>query len=158
MDDVDKKILNVLQTNSRTSYHKLAKMFKMAANTVHNRVKNMEKKGYIKTYSAILDMEKIGFNSSAVIGLTVEPLKMKEIARKIALYNNVQLVAITSGDHDLILQAYAEDEKALWRFINEKIKPIDGVLSHMDVSSFLEVYKNTHLILFKSIEKKSHVK
>jgi len=93
-----------------------------------------------------------------VIGLAVEPLKMKEIARKIALYNNVQLVAITSGDHDLIVQAYAEDEKALWRFINEKIKLIDGVLSHMDVSSFLEVYKNTHLILFKSIEKKSHVK
>ena len=45
MDEVDQKILSLLQKNDKISYCKLAKYLNLAASTVHNRVKNMEKKG-----------------------------------------------------------------------------------------------------------------
>ena len=148
MDSIDKKILSILQKNNKISYNKLAKELKMAASTVHNRVKNMEKKGIIKNYSAILDLEKTGYHSAALLGLSVDPIKMKDIAKKLSSYNKIQLVAVSTGDHDIIAQIIAEDDKSLWRFINEKIKTIDGIKPQMDVSNFIDIFKMTHFINF----------
>lgn len=148
IDSVDKKILNILQKNNKISYNRLAKKLKMAASTVHNRVKNMEKNGLIKNYSAILDLEKAGYHSAALLGLSVDPLKMEAIAKKLSLFKNVQLVAISTGDHDIIAQIIAKNDKNLWRFINEKIKTIDGIKPQMDVSNFIDIFKMTHFINF----------
>ena len=148
MDKIDQKILSFLQKNDKISYHKLAKYLNLAASTVHNRVKNMEKGGIIKQYSAIINLDKIGYNSRALLGITVNPNKMKDIAQKLASYEEVQLVAVSTGDHDLVVQIIAENEKMLWRFINTKVKAIEGIKSRMDVSSFIDVYKNTHIVEF----------
>ena len=73
---------------------------------------------------------------------------MDEVAERIASYEEVQLIATTTGDHDIIVRVIAENEKSLWRFINEKIKTIDGVKSQMDVSSFIDIYKMSHKVKF----------
>ena len=148
MDEVDQKILSLLQKNDKISYHKLAKYLNLAASTVHNRVKNMEKKGIIKQYSAIINPYKVGYTTWALIGISVNPRRMKDIAQILASYIEVQLVAVSTGDHDIIVQVIVENEKNLWRFINTKIKPIEGIKSRMDVSSFIDVYKNTHIVEF----------
>jgi Lrp/AsnC family transcriptional regulator for asnA, asnC and gidA len=146
MDEIDRKILTLLQENSKISYNKLAKKLELATSTVYTRVKNLEKEHVITQYSVIIDHEKAGLKTIAILGLNVDPLRMKEIAKKLANLNNVLLVAITTGDHDLIIQIIATDERELWRIINEKIKPIEGIKSQISVSSFIEIYKRTHLI------------
>ena len=149
MDDIDKKILNILQNNFRISYKKLGKKVKMAASSVHNRVQKMLDKGIIKKEDTIVNPMKAGFNTIAMLGLSVDPLKMDEIAEKITTFDEVQLIATTTGDHDIIARVIAEDEKALWRFINEKVKTIDGIKSRMDVSSFIDIYKISYKINFE---------
>ena len=47
---------------------------------------------------------------------------------------------------DLVVE---KNEKSLWRFINEKIKTIEGVRPQMDVSSYIDVFKMNHKINFK---------
>ena len=71
---------------------------------------------------------------------------MNEIANQIASFDETQLVAISSGDHDIIAQIVAKDEKSLWNFINIKIKTINGINSQIHVSNFLDIYKSTHSI------------
>jgi len=149
MDDTDKKILNILQNNFRISYKKLGKKVKMAASSVHNRVQKMLDEGIIKKEDTIINPMKAGFNTIAMLGLSVDPLKMDEIAEKITTFDEVQLIATTTGDHDIIARVIAEDEKALWRFINEKVKTIDGIKSRMDVSSFIDIYKISYKINFE---------
>ena len=149
MDDIDKKILNILQNNFRISYKKLGKKVKMAASSVHNRVQKMLDKGIIKKEDTIVNPMKAGFNTIAMLGLSVDPLKMDEIAEKITTFKEVQLIATTTGDHDIVARVIAEDEKALWRFINEKVKTIDGIKSRMDVSSFIDIYKISYKINFE---------
>lgn len=78
---------------------------------------------------------------------------MNEIARKLAKYDEVQLVVTSTGDHDIILQIIEENEKELWRFINEKIKTIEGVKPQIDVSNFIDIFKMSHKINFK-VDKK----
>ena len=148
MDDIDKKILNILQDNFRISYKELGKKINMAASSVHNRVQKMLDAGVIKKEDTIINPMKVGFETIAIIGLSVDPLKMKDVAKKIALYDEVQLIATTTGDHDIVVRIIEKDEKSLWRFINEKIKPIDGVSSSMDVSSFIDIFKMSHKISF----------
>ena len=150
MDDIDKKILNILQNNYRISYKELGKKVMMAASSVHNRVQRMLDEGVIKKEDTIINPIKAGFETVAILGLSVDPLKLNEVAEKIASYNKVQLVGTTTGDHDIIASVIAKDEKSLWRFINEKIKTIDGIRSTMDVSSFIDIFKMTYKINFKS--------
>ena len=153
MDDIDKKILNILQNNFRISYKDLGKKVKMAASSVHNRVQKMLNEGIIQKEDTIINPMKAGFKTIAILGLSVDPLKMDEVAEKIASYDQVYFIATTTGDHDIVARVFAENEKTLWRFINEKIKTINGVKPQMDVSSFIDIFKMTHKINFK-VEKK----
>lgn len=148
MDYIDKTILNILQENDKLSYHKIAKMLRMSASTVHSRVKKMKQNGIIKRFSAVIEPQKVGFNSMAIIGLTVDANKMREAAKVLSLFNEVQIVSTSTGDHDLIALIIAKDEKSLWRFINQKVKTIEGIASRIDVSSFIDVYKLSHMVKF----------
>jgi Lrp/AsnC family transcriptional regulator for asnA, asnC and gidA len=148
MDDIDKKILNILQNNFRISYKDLGKKVNMAASSVHNRVQKMLDEGIIKKEDTIINPMKAGFDTIAMLGLSIDPLKMDEVAEKISTLDEVQLVGTTTGDHDIIARVIARNEKSLWRFINEKIKTIDGVKPQMDVSSFIDLYKMSHKINF----------
>ena len=148
MDDIDKKILNILQNNFRISYKDLGKKVKMAASSVHNRVQKMLDEEIIKKEDTIINPMKAGFDTIAILGLTIDPLKLDYVAEKITTLSEVQLVGTTTGDHDIIARVIAKDEKSLWRFINEKIKTIDGVKPKMDISSFIDIYKMSHKINF----------
>ena len=150
MDDIDKKILNILQENDKTQYQRIAKQLDLGASTVHYRIKKLIRNGIITNFSAIIDPEKVGYATSAVIGLNVDPLKMHDIARQLTTHVEVQLVTTSSGDHDIILNILSKDGKHLWRFINEHIKPIDGVEKKIHVSTYLDIYKRTNIINLKT--------
>ena len=148
LDDVDTKILNLLQENYRISYQELSIKLGKAASTIHNRVQNMLNDGIIKEFDTIIDPFKVGFEAIAVLGISVDPLRISDAAKEIASFEQVQLVATSTGDHDLIVRVIEKDEKSLWRFIKNKIKTIEGVKPQMDVSSFIDIYKMTHKINF----------
>jgi DNA-binding Lrp family transcriptional regulator len=89
MDDIDKKILNILQKNDKTQYQKIAEDLNLGASTVHYRIKKLIKDGIITQFSAVIDPEKVGYTTTAVIGLNVDPLKMHDIARQLVSYYEV---------------------------------------------------------------------
>jgi len=152
IDEINKKILNIIQANDKISYQEMSEQLNMAASTIHNRVKHMENEQIIKQYSAIVDPYKAGFDSIALIGLSVDIHKMNEIVERLCSFDEIHMVAVASGDHDIIIQMLARNNKELWKFINENIKTIDGVKSKMHVSSFLELRKMNHNIKFKTSE------
>ena len=148
MDNIDKEILKLLQENYRISYQELRRKIGKAASTIHHRVQGMLNEGIIKEFDTIIDPFKVGFKAIAVLGISVDPLRIHEIAKEIATFKEVQLVATSTGDHDLIVRIIEKNEKSLWRFIKNKIKTIEGVRPEIDVSSFIDIYKMTHKIEF----------
>ena len=146
MDEIDKKILEILQHNDKVPYYQIGKKLNIGASTVYSRVKKMVEKGIIKSFSAIVEPETVGYNTIAWIGLSVNPRKTEKVAKKLASYDEVQVIASSSGDHDIVLQVIARNEKELWKFIKEKIKTIDGVEKDIHVSTFIELYKRTNVV------------
>ncbi|MFX1236794.1 MAG: response regulator [Promethearchaeota archaeon] len=146
LDKKDREILNLLQDNHKISYSDLSNIVGLAASTIHNRVQNLLKEGVIKGFYTHIDPFKVGYKNIAILGLAVDPLKINEVAEKISSYDQVQLVASSTGDHDLLIQVIARNEKELWRFINKNIKVIEGVKPQLHVSNFIDVFKITHKI------------
>ena len=148
LDDKDKMILNILQDNYKISYKEISEKVNLAASTIHNRVQNMLNDGIIKKFDTVIDPLKVGYNTIAIIHLFVNPSKLKDIVQKLIKFDEIQLLTTSAGEHNLILKLIAPNEKSLWRFINEKIKSIEGINPDLKVSSFIDIFKMTNKIYF----------
>ena len=71
IDEIDRQILMLLQTDARISNAAIAEQVGLTTSTVHDRVKKLERKGIIKGYVAVVDAELLDKSISAFIRLTV---------------------------------------------------------------------------------------
>ena len=140
MDDLDLQIIRKLQENAKLSYKQIAKMLKSPISTIHFRVQKLIDEKVIVKFTSIVDVGKFGYETVAWVGLTIDPLKIEEIANKIASFEEVRMVSTTGGSHNLVVQILCKNEKELWNFLRDNIQTIDGV-QNFDVSSSLKIYK-----------------
>ncbi len=150
LDEIDRKILFFLQANSRIPYHQVGKELKIAASTVHNRVKKMINSGVIRRFAAIVDPQKLGLRVSWV-GINVDPNQLISIAKELAKHEEIQIIGASYGDHDILLQVMCRDDKELSEFIRYKIKPIKGVKDVPSITSsiFTEIFKIVNWVPLK---------
>ena len=149
LDKRDKEILNTLQDHYKISYKDISEKVKLAASTIHSRVQNMINEGIIKEIDTLIDPLKVGYNTIAIASLTIDPFKLDEIAKKLTLFDEIQLVATSAGEHNLILKIIAKSEKDLWRFLNENVLVLEGIKPQTNISSFIDIYKMTEKVKFK---------
>ncbi|HET6451135.1 MAG TPA: Lrp/AsnC family transcriptional regulator [Spirochaetia bacterium] len=71
VDEIDRKILDLLQGNAKLSNAEIAESVGLTVSSVHERVKKLERKGVIKGYVAVVDAEKMGKPLLAFSRLTV---------------------------------------------------------------------------------------
>ncbi|MBM3897696.1 MAG: Lrp/AsnC family transcriptional regulator [Thaumarchaeota archaeon] len=84
LDDIDVKILREYLKDARLSYREVARRVSVAVGTVMARTKRLEAEGLIKSYTAILNHEKLGYDLTAVTEITVSKGKLVEMEREIA--------------------------------------------------------------------------
>lgn len=127
IDDTDKEILDILRNNGRMPFLEIAKQLKISESTVRKRVSNLEGKGVIKRYSAIIEPSKIGYGSVAIVGIDVKAEKFLNVTKKLTEYDNVKFVATSTGDHMIMTEIWMEKASDLRDFISNNIEKIDGV-------------------------------
>lgn len=127
MDTMDFGIINILKNNSRTPFLEIAKQLKVSESTIRHRIGNMERHGVIKKYSLSVDPAKLGYGSVALVGIDVQPEKFLYVAKKLTEFENVKMVATTSGDHMIMTEIWGEKAAELRSFISERIEKISGV-------------------------------
>ena len=135
LDEIDQKIIRVLEKDARTSLRKIAELVDVSLGTVSNRVKKMEKNGVIKGYSVILDPDEIGWEFNVVIGMRIQKGRLIEIQEKIAKDARVHGVYDVTGNFDSMVIARAKNRKDL-DDLSKNVLSIDGVES-----------STTHLVL-----------
>ena len=140
LDEIDKKIIRVLEDDARTSLRKISELVKVSLGTVSNRVKKMEKNGVIKGYSVILDPDQIGWELNVVIGLRIQKGRLIEIQEKIAKDPRVHGVYDVTGDFDSMVIARAKNRKDL-DDLSKNVLSIDGVersITHLVLNTVKE--------------------
>ena len=119
IDEIDKKILNVLLENSKLSYRNIAKKVGVSVVTILKRVKILEKENIIKTFTADLDYEKLGYDVSVMIKMRISKGKLFEVEKKIAVDSHVFAVYDVTGDFDSMVIAKFKSRKTLDKFLKK---------------------------------------
>jgi Lrp/AsnC family transcriptional regulator for asnA, asnC and gidA len=127
VDDLDRKILKILEEDGRASFTEIAKKLKLDESTVRKRILALQEKGVIKKFSVNLDPMKIGLNTVAIVGIDVEPIKLIEVAQKISEIPETKYVATSTGDHMIMTEIWAKDGRELTKIISNQIGAIEGV-------------------------------
>jgi len=117
IDEVDLKIVTLLQEDSRQSFNKIANKLGISVGTAYNRVKNLKAAGVLKSYTILLDPVKLGYNLTAIILVQTEGEYLLEVENEIAKNSNVVAVYDIMGDYDAAVVARFKDRLNLNTFI-----------------------------------------
>ena len=116
LDEIDRKLLRELLTDSKRSYRELATAIGVSAATVINHVQRLESAGVIKDYSARLDHERLGYELTVVTEIVVSKGKLLETDEEIAKIPNVCAVYDITGQTDAMVVAKFKSRNKLSDF------------------------------------------
>jgi Lrp/AsnC family leucine-responsive transcriptional regulator len=119
MDDIDRKLLAMLQDNAKLSNAELAESVGLTISSVHERVKKLERKGVIKGYVAVVDPEKLGKPLMAFTRLTVSSTERPKVPIRVLCEKEPDILEChnVAGEDCYILKLRAEGPKQLERLL-----------------------------------------
>ncbi len=152
IDRLDIEILIELQKDARKSLREIAEKLDVAEGTVYNRINKLKRMGIIKSFIPIIDHSKLGFDLTAIIGISAEGKYLIDIEEAIAREPNVTAVYDVTGEFDVIAVAKFRTREDL----NEFVKKVGGMkhVKRTYTMLVLNVVKETHAVeLEKLVEK-----
>ena len=117
LDDIDRKIIRLLQEDSRKSFNKIAVSLGIAVGTAYNRVKNLEDKGILEAYTILLDSAKLGYGLTALILIEADGRFLPEVEKELAKLDEVICIYDITGDFDMAVIARFKSRDMLDKFI-----------------------------------------
>lgn len=147
----DLVILKELQKDGRISYAELSRISEIPHSTVHDRIRRLISSGVIKKFTVILDVEEVGVNIVAIIGVETGAKLYKNVAEALCKIDEVVEVYGTTAEFDLMIKIRTTTRDELSNILNQ-IRRIDGV-DDIYVSSILEIFKEEHTLPLKTFIK-----
>jgi DNA-binding Lrp family transcriptional regulator len=126
-DDLDRRLILLLQANARESTATLARKLGVARTTVVARLARLEASGQIVGYTARLGGDAAGRSVQAFVALAVSPKAGREVVRKLSELPELRQLAAVSGEYDYMALLRADTTQRLDALLDE-IGEIDGVL------------------------------
>jgi len=127
VDELDLKILRLLEDDGSLSYNGLARKLRLHESTIRKRILSMKNRGVIKKFSVVLDPAKIGFNTVAIVGVDAAPDKLLEVAQELVKMPETRYVATSTGDHMIMTEIWAKDGEEISHVLSKRIGIIEGV-------------------------------
>lgn len=124
LDKIDTQILGILQKDSNRTTKSIAEELGMTTSPIFERIKRLEKEGFIKKYVAVLDHKKIGLKLTVFIGITLQGHTRSYLEKFVKEINNFPEVVEChriSGNFDYLLKLVVEDIEAYETFIISKL-------------------------------------
>lgn len=125
IDNINKKILFLLQKDGRMTYKEIAQELKRSETTIRDRIKAMERLDIIQGYTALVNKTALGLNFFAIIyGNPVVSSDLDVITEKIKKVKNVLRVYQISGVKRLAIFMVAPSYKELKEIIRTQLLPL----------------------------------
>jgi len=136
LDEIDRKIINHLSENARTTFVDIGKALGISDATVYNRVKNLTEMGVIKRFTIEVDEAAVGRGTSGFILVSVKPGTVKEVSTKLVEIERISEIHETHGSEDLIVKVGAKNLHKL-RSVILKVREIPDVVQ----TEFIPIFK-----------------
>jgi Lrp/AsnC family transcriptional regulator for asnA, asnC and gidA len=127
LNDVDREIVSVLQRDGRRPYSRVAAELGVAESVVRYRVQRLEKAGILQIVG-IADPLKVGFDLMAMVGISVAPGKIRQVAEVMSQLAEASYVARVAGRFDLIVELVCRDTAHFSTLLADGMQAVDGVV------------------------------
>jgi Lrp/AsnC family leucine-responsive transcriptional regulator len=127
LDDIDRRILVLLQEDCRTPLARLGEAVDLSAPAVLERIKKLEGAGVITGYRALLDAKRLGLDITAFIGVIIgHPTVIGTFEQQVVALDDVLECHHVTGEYTLLLKVKTANTSSLERLISQ-IRALDGV-------------------------------
>lgn len=122
LDRIDLTILNTLQKNGRISNTDLAKKINLSASPCLERVKRLEKEGYISHYGAFLNASKLGYGMKAFVQVTLDRTTgdvFNDFKKEVVKIEEVAECHLVAGGFDYLIKILFNNIEVYREILNE---------------------------------------
>ena len=150
LDEIDRRILTVLQDNARVANVDLAGRVGVSASPCWRRVRELEESGVISRYVTLVEPAALGLQVSVFVQVTLE----KQIEAALEHFESAVLARpevmecyLMTGDADYHLRVVAEDLPAYERFLMDHLTRVPGIANIRSSFALKQVKYTTALPL-----------
>ncbi len=126
MDELDQRIISLLQVDGRVSNAEIARKLGVAEATVRRRVSRLMQDDVFRV-TAVPNIEKMGYLTTAMVGIETQPGRADEVAEALAKLEEVHYGAVTTGRFDVFIWVGLESAERLGDFLRSKVSAVEGI-------------------------------
>jgi Lrp/AsnC family leucine-responsive transcriptional regulator len=127
LDELDLRLLEGLQSNARATFAELAGTVGLGSSAVHDRVKRLEQRGYLKGYSARVDARRLGIELAAFVSVYTTPdVNYEAFHTAVAALPEVVEIHSVAGEEAFVLKVLTRSTAHLDDFLT-RLKVIAGI-------------------------------
>jgi len=141
VDDVDRRLLDVLRDDGRLSINELAGRANVSRANAYQRVNRLRETGVIRRFTVDVDPRALGLSVAAFILVDIEQHSWREMGERILEVPGVEYLGFTTGTFDLILLVRAPDMETLRDVVLYRLQSFPEVRS-TQTSFVLEEFRN----------------
>lgn len=150
LDKIDKKLVNLLQKNSKQTTKQLSLQLNLSITAIYERIKKLEREKIITNYTAVIDPKKV--NKSFLVFCHVKLIQHSRVylsvfEKEILKLDEVAQCFHISGDYDYILKIYVKDMEEYREFMVNKLTSIKHIGSTQSSFMISEVKNSTTITL-----------
>lgn len=130
LDRIDERILEELEADGRLSIVDLAARVNLTNTPCSERVKRLEKAGYIRKYKAVLDLERLGLGHLTVVQVSLAATADNSLVafnRAVREIEEIECCLMIAGSFDYLLTVRTRDIAHFRTILGEKINKLPGM-------------------------------
>ena len=128
IDNLDKKILNIIMNNARIPSKDVAVECGVSRAAIHQRIQRLIEMKVITGSGYYVNPKVLGYNTCTYIGVSLEKGSMyREVVRQFEDIPEVVECHYTTGPYSMLIKVYAQDNQHLMELLNDRIQHIPGV-------------------------------
>ena len=128
LDNLDKKILNIVMENARIPSKDIAAQCGVSRAAIHQRIQRLIDMKVIVGSGYIVDPHKLGYNTCTYVGVRLEKGSLyREAAAELSKIPEVVECYFTTGPYSMLIKVHAYDNQHLIQLLNDRIQHIPGV-------------------------------
>ena len=131
LDNTDRRILELLQQNSQLTIKEIASQINLSVTPVHERIRKLEREGFIDKYVCLLNRRKLGKSLVVYCHVTLDKQRkesFEDFNLAIVGMEEVLECSVVSGNFDYMLKIVVQDAEAYNQFYQLKLSALKSVL------------------------------
>lgn len=130
LDKIDQKILWLLQENAKLTTKEIAAQLDLTTTPVYERIRRLEKNGYITKYVALVDRKKVGKNLMAFLFISLKEHSQKALLKfekEVLQFPKVTECYHIAGQYDFLLKILVKDMQDYHEFTFNRLASLDNI-------------------------------